>query len=270
MSAPLDYASPDGRRRWRRGILGLFLLSAAIFGWQYRRLLMDRTSLLWTQHRCMTYTAPADQIAYEQAKWLGDQLAARDPVYRQSYSDVVARSGIWRLEGTFRVVDSWEHLDATIPLEQSTLRGQSNVFRRYRPSATVFVHARHAPQCDDRLVVIELEGSHPDFNAFVIRPATLWHEPQVLWHKRLETPFGNMMRMPSLIRNGGNLGAQVFFGQPSSDDPAAFNIRACIDGVGVQICGQLLPDDTVRIDIPNASQAGEQLMRPRPEVPTEN
>ncbi|MDB5318683.1 MAG: hypothetical protein JWN40_314 [Phycisphaerales bacterium] len=232
---------------------------------------MDRTSLLWTQHRCMTYTPPADQIAYEQAKWLGDQLVAHDPAYRQSYSDVVARSGVWPLEGTFRVVDSWEHLDATIPLEKSTFRGQSYVLsRRYKPCATVFVHARHAPQCDDRLVIIELEGSRPDFNALVIRPGTLSRDPQVLWHKRLETPFGNMMQAPSLIRNGGNLGAQVFFGQPSSDDPAVFNIPACIDGVNVQIIGHLLPDDTVRIDIPNASQAGEQLMRPRPELPMEN
>src|SRR4051794_34337155 len=65
----LDYANPPRwhRRRWfRRVMLGILLIALSAAAWRWGPEKWERAKLLYWQRQCMNYTAPADQIAYDQ------------------------------------------------------------------------------------------------------------------------------------------------------------------------------------------------------------
>src|SRR2546423_546049 len=69
-SAPqLEYApaAPLRRRKRIRRVIALVLvLGLGIAGWRYHAPVWAQTKLLYHQHRCLAYTAPAEQIVYDE------------------------------------------------------------------------------------------------------------------------------------------------------------------------------------------------------------
>jgi hypothetical protein len=237
------------------------IVAASVFVWHYRLPMLDRAKVLRAQYLCLTYTAPADQVVYEQDKDRGDKLAAADARYIQQYcpaSDLYRTT--WPLEGTFRMIDAREYLRRALPnhLPRTVMVNGMTFPRSGSRIATIFLHGRRTPGGEQRLVVIE--HSVYGLEIEVIRPGNLWRPPKIIGYKSAWDVV-NVLRISHLFNDEKHLGSQIYAGQPDPNDESRFTIDACSFGVKFRLLGQLLPNDMVRIEVPNVDQIIHQITR---------
>jgi len=257
---PLEYAPARKRRLLRplRTTLLLLLLIGAYFGWRYRTPITVGTKHWWAERQCLNYSPPHDQVAYEQSPFFGNQLVQRDPSYKQKYYSQMFRTGVWSMEGTWKQIDPWE----AVSTRTGQLQYSGNFFTttRGQPSATVFLHERQCPGRPPRLVVVELEGSHLHYASHVIATGSFSGEAIEIWHgsnSTIEQPLNSW----GFIRFGDNpVSARAYAGQIDPKNSAKFSIRHAINDEEYMVHGELLPDDTVRLE-GLKSRAAQELIQ---------
>ena len=259
-SMPLDYAPVRRRRRRRLRALSIILLLVACFlAWRYRGPIIERAQLLIDQRRCLTYAAPPNQIVYEANPNLGDALAAADPEYRKEPANVTTIFGVSAVPivGTFRRMEPWERFNGALPRTASGPNWRPPNFQ----SVPIFLHERQAPPSQSRLVVIEMNFASKEITAKVIRPAAVWRAPEILWSGAPCPEFSDVFKTYMLFNDPKYLGAQIFAGQIDPKDQSRFTIDMRVAGIAIQLSGQLLPEDRVRIDHPDAESLRQQVIK---------
>lgn len=249
---PLDYArAAHPRRRWRRIFLITLLLSITLLGWHFRHPILVRSKLLIAQHRCMNYTAPPGQIVYESDPQRGSALGAASKACQQDYF------------GTFRVVPPWESLRSEFPDPFQYILA----FAPPRaPRCPLFLHQRRSASGEVRLVTVDFYGGYSIIST-VVRPGLPWRKPELLWQQSCSVEFMDILKTAALYNDPNHLGIQFYAGQPNPTDESRFTINACIASINIQLHGQLLPDDTIRVTVPSAEQSRAQIVKILGKIP---
>jgi hypothetical protein len=133
VSTPLEYAPAQPvrrRRRLRRAIYALIVLSAGIALWRAGPPFVRQVRYVYWQSRCMSFTAPADFVAYEEAP---SRAAA-----------LLALPGHRRVTMPVGPVAIWPVGFVPPPLARLQVRWTS----------MAFVHGRTTPAGRNRLVVL--------------------------------------------------------------------------------------------------------------------
>lgn len=271
---PLDYApTSHPRRRWRRILLISLFLSIAIVSWHFRHPILSRSKLLVAQYRCMHYAAPPDELVYEEDMQRGDQLIARDPAHYIRARHFPMRYMPVSETPACRKTPCWDALCDSFPAQVSNSSigwsiSKSGWYALPSPSDTgfwsipIFLHQRRAKGGENRLIVIDLEGTHGyNLTARVIRPASLTKGPQVLSESDDQGDSSDLIKIARLFNDPNHLGIQLYAGQPDPADESRFTINACIATVNIKLQGQLLPNDTIQIEVPNGDQARTQILK---------
>jgi hypothetical protein len=237
----------------------ILLLVGSSLAWHYRGPIVERAQLLIAQRRCLTYSAPPNQVVYEANPNLGDALAAADPEYRKEPADVSTFFGVSGvlMVGTFRRMEPWERFNGALPRTASGPNWRPPNFQ----SVPIFLHERQAPPSQSRLVVIEMNFASKEITAKVIRPAAVWRRPEILWSGAPCPELVDVFKTYMLFNDPKNLGAQIFAGRIDPKDQSRFTIHMRVAGVAIQLYGQLLPDDRVRIDLPDAESLRQQVIK---------
>src|SRR5438105_10681008 len=76
---PLNYAAASRRgRRWQtRSIIFAILLVLGGVGWRWGTVARRQAQVLYWQRKCLTYTATADQVVYDEEPAAAARLLAR-------------------------------------------------------------------------------------------------------------------------------------------------------------------------------------------------
>jgi hypothetical protein len=225
----LDYATqppPWYRRqdvlRWLRRIF--FLLAGFLLIYVGYRAYM-RVSMRYWQGRAMRYSAPADQVVFEEEPAAASKFVAKDRRYHRSPMHL-AFAGY-------------------VPAEFQGLRPN------WEPDAVAFLHERRAGGTE-RIVSVEV-GVGQAFNerhevslyALVIEPDALG-APKVVGRALLPLPLhsidrGRLLSEQPLLR--------LYAGQRDSADPSHFTIRYELGGEGGAIDGWLRVDNSVSLKV---------------------
>jgi len=264
---PLDYArATHPRRRWRRILLISLLLSITILIWHFRHPILSQSKLLIAQYRCMHYAAPPDELAYEEDMQRGDQLIARDPAHYAQANNITMTYMPLSEKPAYRKTPCWENLCSSFPRPGSSNSqswqilpspGNPKFF-----SIPVFLHQRRAKGGENRLIVIDIGGVYGySLYARIIRPASLTKGPEILSEEQVVGDSIDLIKIARLFNDPNHLGIQLYAGQPDPTDESRFTINACIASVNIKLQGQLLPNDTIQIEVPSADQARTQILK---------
>ncbi|HEY7088063.1 MAG TPA: hypothetical protein VH518_08240, partial [Tepidisphaeraceae bacterium] len=188
MTAPtLDYApAPPRRRKWiRRGILLALLLTATYSGWRWGGAGWRHAQILYFQRQCMTYTAPPDQVVYEEEPTAAATLLAASKDYAPY--PIRRRSNVTQATAPLGgILTAATHAPACC--KQFEMLVPMFLTATARPtSAVIFLHERKLPSGERRFVCVRLfpetdtftpsfiEGYNYESRAIV--PATLSTPP---------------------------------------------------------------------------------------------
>jgi hypothetical protein len=189
-----------------------FIAIATAAAWRGRPA-YDLAALLYHQHVCMNYCAPADQVVFDS-----------DPAHATALANhpnfVISGGCAFR-----RSPKDWQPLKVTPAWMPPT------------PQAVIFLHERRAAGGTPRLVVIERDAG-PDCLAF---SASVF-EPAGVSRPLTAVPFG----MSSDVGDTSTHADTRFFaGQPDPADPSHFTIRYVRAGATHLIDGYLLADNSI-------------------------
>jgi hypothetical protein len=206
----LEYEkAPPLRRRWFRRIvlgLGLLLVVAACVKW--RRDIAGYVAFRIVQDKCRGYTAPADQVVYEQ----DDQEAAKLLAGSAQYADIYSGSNqyVQRIAG-----HTPQCLTALTPLSVAP-----------PAKAVLFLHQRRSPSGERAIVAVRFQrhfafdwraGRHFEFEAIVIPASFGWPPPAAR-----VTRFG-LADFPSPVDPADDK-LKIFAGQPDPKHEVHFTI----------------------------------------------
>jgi hypothetical protein len=232
-TAPLDYA-PRSRTRLRRRAwrVGAVLMLAGFLGalaW-HRTILLFEARRAYYQHRCLRYTAPPDQIVYDEDENRPSPLLNAPgyigvaPVIRLKVNGPLARTIAMR---------------PAPPLADFT-----SLYPKYSfPGATLFLHELRSKSGLRRLVVVtRVPQIQVPFlyalglTADVFEPSG-WRTPPV---PIPELPIAYSWL--SDMKDPPTKGLRFYAGQPDPADPAHFTIRYDLLGGSGTIDGRLTDD----------------------------
>jgi hypothetical protein len=208
-SSSLGYAQISPISLWRRAgrALGIILvIMAALVGWTWGVPAWNRLILLYHQHRCMSYTAPADQVVFDTDPGRITKLA--------SDSNFIVAGG---MASRRRLMD-WDSF---------VLKGFPGFTRLALPSNNpiLFMHERKSPNGTVRLVVVErtVGLSEPayfmlgfDVDGWAIEPGTVTRPPH--WQ-----PFG--WDIDVMYNPGPHRDIRIYAGQVDPVYASHFTIR---------------------------------------------
>jgi hypothetical protein len=244
---PLDYAPSKRRRPALRRLSILLLVVASVCLWHYRNAILDRAKLLLAQHRCLNYSAPPTLLVYETDTGRGDRLGTAEGTRcEQQYpSSPYSPYG----PALFRKIDARESLLRILPSNSPPPISFFGIPAGPGNTATIFLHARRANAGAERLVALDWDGNQ--IHAQVIRPASGWRGAEVLSQQWIDDDL-QVFKIALIFNDEKHLGTQIFAGQPDPKDESRFTIDCCCFGVNFRLLGQLLPNDTISIRLPNA------------------
>jgi len=252
MPAPLlDYASPKRRRPIRTLVIALFAVASIAFGY-YRIPIVERTNLLVAQHRCLNYSAPPSLVVYDSVSGRVGTLGASEGTYFER-----ELPSSFTFPAMFRKIGARETIRSVLPPNSAPPVLSFGVPAGPGDSATVFLHARRAKGGAERLVIFDWDGV---MHAQVIRPASPWRGPQLLSQRSIDDGL-DVFKIAMLFNDEKQLGTRIFAGQPDTNDESRFTIDCCFFGVNFRLLGQLLPDDTIDVQLPNARAIEQQVER---------
>jgi hypothetical protein len=235
----IDYSTAPSRRKWARRV-GWALLLAITLGAavQWGPRLWRQAQILSTQRRCMSFTLPADFVAYEEDPLAAAALLAREP---QSY----APYRLARQRGSV----------ATQPAPtRAAMYQDTTLLAQHFPGAPglggqILLHELQTPSGKRRLVMVRY---HPEKDTFtpamvvgynvdvtIVTPATAFSLPVA---RRQDDPIDVTSGFPPHPPN-----VRIFAGQPDPGDPSHFTIRYQMWGQEDIVDGRL--DDHERITL---------------------
>lgn len=232
----LDYSPrlPPWHRRpsVRRWTVRLVLLAAVLLaGFRWGPPASRQVRLYLAQRRCLAYLAPAGQLIYS-----SDQA---DPFARDEANALKQAPPA-----------CWAALEAGIPAPVALpLNHEPYLDSQFEPlaDAPVFLHRRRVVGGAERMVVAQFGGQalggkrHRVLCCRVIRPATLFHGPELLWE-------GSTILVGSF---NWTAAVRVHAGKVDGANPARFTIDVDVDGVREVVDGELQRDDTVKVHVPD-------------------
>lgn len=239
MSGPpiLNYApAPRFQRRTVRRIILLSVLLALGLGiWLWGPAAWRGATLLYWQHRCMTYSPPPDQVVL-------DTLPPPTPPSPTSRSLSVpswAYTGLPPLSA------------AVVPREWAEFARLTEL--RPDPTAMLFLHERTSPSGGRRLVAVQIDRQAFSYvpcmiSAHVIRPVGLSARPAAVTQ--------NIELTSDLLSLYFARRLRFFAGQPDPDNAAHFTIAVEAEGAAVTIDGYLTDDDRVVLRVRPAWRPG--------------
>jgi hypothetical protein len=213
------------RKRVRRSLLIVIVLVLLLSAWSWGPRLWQRVRVAYWQHRCLVYTAPVDQVIYEEdptsARML---LASPDCAMTANNPQFVARRP-W----------PWREFP-------STGVGADGV---------AFLHERMTPSGQRRLVVVEVWLRWPvgtgrqvlQLNNYVIRPRAMAARPEIANNAVFCYPVEEFSSLASTDR------VRLFAGQPDASDPTHFTIGYAVNGKTGTIDGWLTNVDRVNLQV---------------------
>jgi hypothetical protein len=244
MSAPtIDYApAQPRRRRWlRRIILGIAAVILGCSAWRWGPQAGQQLDMLWSQRHCLYYSAPADQVVYEE-----DPAAATGLLARSGYFQYVLKRGLPptaapTATAAAHVPECWSDFQ----VHGNPLMMQAG--RAY--GAILFLHERTCPSGNRRLVCVryfpEAETFTPSFipgyncELIVITPGTFRNPPKPALRMYVIDVLSGWPRTPPNVR--------MFAGQPDPNDASHFTIRYQMWGKEDILDGRLGDDDQVTL-----------------------
>lgn len=191
--------------------------------------------LLWSQRRCMSYVAPNGQLIYFSDPDDGTAILPSPP-------------------NCWLAVESGLPPPASLPpIRHYRSTGLRPVFGP--APAPVFLHRRSRGGGTERLVVVQcgdqrvLRTPTCVLCCRVIKPATLFHSPVLLWER--SAPVAVDRRV--VVGIPWTPAVSVFAGRADDSDPAHFTIDVDVDGLREVFDGRLQGDDTVKLQLRNGS-----------------
>jgi hypothetical protein len=223
--APLGYAPKPAmyrRRGVRRVVLGVVVLGVAVACWWWREPVLARGRVVYWQHRCLTFEAPAERVVYEE-----EAGAAARLIGQGGYVDVRSNWSVGTGPAAAKPVagyrpDAVTRFTAVAGWPAGTVRG-----------AVVFAHERTSRTGVRRLVVVEMDDvrTQPIYSPFELRATVFEPAP---WHggapPRVMPPTPNRMlplSMPVSILPEVNI--RMWAGQVYPADAARFTIAYEMD-----------------------------------------
>ncbi len=245
MAASLEYA-PIGppRRQWiARAVAMSAGLAVAVAGWRYGPAAWRQGWVLYWQHRCMTYAAPAEQVVYDEGPTATGRVAAGAAVWYAASprpaglavqamasarrppppAAAVASADCWRQFGTLAPAWPWPDGAALFCHE---LRSVAGVRR--------LVIVQHVPTGNVERFVPGL-----DVQVTVYQPATLLRPPLT---SAVAVNYSGMVpysRRPQALI--------IYAGQADPADPAHFTVRYQMWGQTDTLDGRLTDGGFVRL-----------------------
>jgi hypothetical protein len=209
-AAQLDYAPDTDRHRRRRRRLVLFatVALAVIVSAKWLKPAVNHGRLLYFQHRCLTYTAPPDHVAFDISA-----TRSRPSEWQMFYALFSPPGG--RDDGTIFLHG----------LQRPDGAGRLVAITVGRPMLTS---------------IRDLAIDAIDFDVHVIRPGTLWSRPRLCHEQIWRTPFVRPF--------AGDRQVRLFTGQCDPANLAHFTIGYECDGKRGTIDGWLQSDDTILLE----------------------
>ena len=201
--------------------VAIFVLSGFVWG----PVVYHHLDRLYWEHQCMVYTAPSDQVVYEENRQRSVKLLATNSCY-QRLSDPPF--------GVRYFHRAWNHV-----ARHTT-----------EPDAVVFVHQRGSPRGNVRLVGIDVyfewvspsgSNEHPSFSlcSDVLRPGGMTRSSKVMAYT---FPFEFRRLQPSDE-------LRIFAGQPDPVDASHFTIAYEMNSQKGIVDRWLQDDDTVKLKL---------------------
>lgn len=228
----LSYApAPRIRRRTVRWVIWLaVVISIGLAGVLWGPAAWRHGELLYWQHRCMNYTAPAEQVVFDSEPDAAALSKLSEPGYRNCKNAGGGTAMAYVPAERQQRVDLW----------YAGVRG-----------ATLFMHSRRTPSGRERLVIVELEGAPCAAGAmysWFLPFSTLSTEPAGIFRGN-----DNYCTASGLLALGSSPGEvldpriRVFAGQADPENASHFTIAVDFDGRRKMIDGWLLDSDGVAL-----------------------
>ena len=211
-------------------LAAVLAIGAAV--WRWGPAVRDKARALRVERACLTYSAPADRVVYEEDPERGTELCVGSSAYRMSAP--TRRRPDEQL--VWFVAQPW----MDFPLGQ------------WQPGPA-FLHARRVAGGEQRLVAVLMSRfSGPEhtvaFYGRVFRPGTLRAGPMQLSDERQSRVMMDTWR-------GGRV--RVYAGQPDPADPSHFTIPFEVDDRPGTLEGWLEEDDTLRFRLTHGGRVTE-------------
>jgi len=221
LRSQLDYAPPEPgwrRKRFQRKfiwtLIGILVVILA-------PTILKQAQVLWWQHQCLQYTAPADQIVYDEGPDLSQRLT--EPGMTKSIMMPMS------VPVSVRPVRCWDQLHKLVDRWASSA-----------PSAVLYLHRGQTPSGAERVVVVTLKSRDPGglaFQCWELPPAT--PVQGIKYHST-----GYVFSIPW---DKGTNPLQLYAGQPDPNNPSHFTIRYNLGGQQGTIDGFLGIGVTLRV-----------------------
>jgi hypothetical protein len=243
----LDYAprTSETRKRRRRAALLTLFIALALVTWRGATPITRRVQLLYWQRQCLNYTAPPDQIVYEDDPLVARALLARDPHFAPAKLYYYLGNRAIETRSAVHVPDSYKRLLALLPARVLAVPPSS--------LSVIFMHQLTSPRGHRRLVIVaycatpSAGGDHPfyghDYYAMAVTPASLFGT----FPTRLSTGSNDRMGISYEPPN-----VRVYAGQLDPTDASRFNIDYTINGKTQTLHGWLNDEDRVTLSAERA------------------
>jgi hypothetical protein len=246
----LDYglAAPRRARRVRRFVFLLLAVGLAYACWQWGPAAMQQVPILFWQRQCMHYTAPADQVVYEEDPAEAKRLLA-DPTQYVAYK--LNRGGApdstpeKTTAAALHFPRCWQRFSALSPPRFRGGFGQIGT----GSGAILFLHERTSSAGNRRLVCLRYYAETYSFTPSFINDyncdtqvyalATLTAAPSPANQSMSVDVISGFPRHPPRVR--------IYAGQIDPNDAAHFTIRYEMWGKSDILDGRLNNDDSVTL-----------------------
>lgn len=253
VAPPLEYAARPPWHRRGRGILVivsvalLIAIGGGFFAYRKFRPAIDERLRLRTFHQtCLAYSTPATKVVYQEASLLMSLRKSTQPATAVTPppTDMLMMASN---------NDSWSWLSPLFLRKQDLMGNPAT--QPLSGIAILFLHERSNASGKQRLVCVEITQSRlkapvqfPNaatvgryiFRTTVVQPATYLSPPKLL-SERLEQSIEGWPWPP--------FGLTVFGGEPDPKDPSRFTISFQSACTTRTIDGQLMPDDSVKLEV---------------------
>lgn len=228
-TAQLDYApaAPFRRRRRIRRVVAMVLVLAVAWSvYQYGGPVWQKGKLLYYQRRCLTFTAPPDQVVYDD-----------DPA---DVAVVGARRDYQVLNNTNFRAPNFPRMAAYAPTCWNDFTAAAFPKRSaLSSSAVIFCHELVSHDGVRRLIVIERDANPDPSNYRVLHLEVIYIQPATL-----NSPAIDLTPLPRMVWMTGAVAKQmtplrIYAGQVDPADASRFTIRYTMGTKEGLVKGQL-------------------------------
>jgi hypothetical protein len=241
---PLDYGLAQPQRR-RRVVRALALVAFTLLGlaaWRWGPPAWRQAQIRYYQHQCLIYSAPADQVVYEEEPAAAATLLANRSNYEPFRWDYWDPANKMPAPAAARILPFYQSFET---LNGRTMRLQGGTAYE----AVLFLHERTTSSGQRRLVKVTLIAEPFSFWAFVMEgdryESQSW--AQANRSNSLVEPFDTR---PRHVGSPGPLHPphlRIYAGQPDPKDASHFTIRYQTWGQEDVMDGYLVNNDTVML-----------------------